>query len=182
MYPMGKVLSYLNQNKRLLVSSMLLSLIFANCTETPTGEFGWAPRDERDMEEMEIEGSIPVEYRIERENLIFDDRDTIWWIYRLKRIPMNPEFLAALYIDTLAPEPVQLYLRTATPVRRESGYIIRQYFEPLQPGRYRLVIGFESEVIDEVQFHVHPSSGWDFPSEAEEPDDILRFSRIRDQQ
>ena len=132
-----------------------------------------------------------TEFRLGRDHLYFFDYETIWWVYQINGGSYDPgKFLAALYEDNNTPEPVERDLRRVIVRDGENGGLIRQFYEPLEPGRYLLKIAHDSVVVDQVGFHVVPPGGpeemvsgldeldeLDDLDQGAEVDEILLYSR-----
>ena len=59
---------------------------------------------------------------------------------------------------------------------------LKDRFVRLSPGKYRLQVAFEEEVIDSIEFDVLPEEGYSVESpnidkDQEEKDDIIKYSR-----
>lgn len=168
------------------LSGILLVILWSiGCDRPIEGEFGWASTDDRGIVDPELSLLQQTEFRLGRENLYFFNYETIWWVYQINGGSYDSgEFLAALYEDNITPEPVERDLRRVL-VREGDGVgLIRQFYEPLEPGRYLLKIAHNSVVVDQVRFHVVPPGGpaamglseEELEDDAEE-DEILLYSR-----
>lgn len=166
---------------------LLLLVAFSACRLNQiSGEFGWSGADDRDLKEPEKSLLVETEFRFGRQRLYFFDYQTIWWIYELEKTPPMVDrnsFLAALYELKNTPDPVEVDLRSVSLDRREGEKPrIRQYYEPLRPGKYLLKLAYKSQVFDQVEFDVVPPGGpaalvHNGDEETVEEDPILRFSR-----
>lgn len=160
----------------------LLSLFFLfACDQKPKGQFGWAAVQDDDLGPLEQRLLMQTEFKLAQDRLFFHENDTIWWIFRLEGGFYNEDrFLAALYTVGESPEPVEIDLRQVIPESTEKGDVIRQYYEPLEPGRYVLKIAYESVPISQVEFTVlEAPDPWDdghYSLEEAPYDDILHYS------
>lgn len=163
---------------------VLLVTFLGGCSSRIKGEFGWSSVDDRGIEEPELGLLVENRYRIAREQIYFYDYESIWWIYLIDSGSYDrDEFLAALYLNNMTPDPVEVDLRHVTVQRTgfNDGFI-RQKYDPLDPGNYVLKIAYKSDVIDQVEFTVEKMEGLsDYdPLRAEEfvpEDEIIRYSR-----
>jgi len=149
----------------------------------PSGEFGWARTDDRNLNEYEQTFLAPDKYRMGRENLYFFDYETIWWFYEIQSGSYSRDgFVGALYENNNTPEPVEINIRNLPVVRGDGRDYIRQFYDPLPPGRYLLRIAHKSIIVDEVNFIVVPPGG---PAamileddESETGDPIIKYSGL----
>lgn len=166
----------------LLVTSFAL---FASCTQGMKGEFAWASVYDRDMSDLEKSLNHPSSFRFGRDHLYFGESDTIWWIYRIQRTGLvRGDLLAVLYSLSGSPEPVEIDLRQVKIEKSGSQKIIRQMYNPLPLGDYRLTLAAKDQPFDRVEFSVirdeemrSPSGvmpGDEYTSEGES--DIVRYS------
>lgn len=158
-------------------------LFLGACSEDPiTGEFAWSTTDDRGVLEPERGLLVETEFRFGRKNLIFNDFETIWWIYQINSGKYNDdEFLAVLYENNGSPDPAEVDLRQVRIFKQSGKGIIRQKYEELEPGSYILKIAYKSLPVDEVEFEVLPMSDptriQDEPPEG--ADEIIYYSRSR---
>ncbi len=177
--------------KRLVFSvivPLFLPFLFS-CSQEIRGEFAWNAFYDQDLPPLERSLLQPTQFRFGREHLYFSDQHTIWWLYRIDEIGFGTRSLVvALYSITGSPEPVEIDLREVPVESSEDMQMLRQYYNPLPRGDYRLKIALESTPVDQVQFSVIPdeelrfASGpvpgdtyRDFFSDAQE-DDLIRYS------
>lgn len=169
-----------------LLLSAFLAFSFTGCSLAIRGQFGWSSTDDRGLVEPEKSLLMESEFKLTRQNLYFYDYETIWWIYRIEGgLYDKTAFLAALYENNVAPEPVEIDLRPVSLQKTGESSFIRQYYDPLKPGNYILKIAHKSVVIDQVEFHIVPPGGpRDLGAEEEEnleetePDEIIRYSSV----
>lgn len=155
--------------------------MLTSCNQPPTGRFGWAAVQDQNLSPLEHRLLMQTEFRLANDRLFFREDDTIWWIFRLESGFYDKEqFLAALYSVGESPEPVEIDLRQVIPEEEGSHDVIRQYYEPLEPGRYILKIAYESVPVSQVEFVVlearNPWEDSSHPAEEAPYDDILHYS------
>lgn len=169
----------------------LLSLLSAaaalssSCAQAIKGEFAWAPVYDGDMPDFEKSLNHPTSFRFGRERLYFGESDTIWWIYRIHRTGLvKGDLLAVLYSLSGSPEPVEIDLRQVKIEKSGGQKIIRQHYNPLPLGDYRLALAAKDQPFDRVEFSVvrddeiHSPSGV-MPGDSytgEGESDIVRYS------
>jgi len=144
---------------RIIILSIIINLSF--CKIEYKGEFGWRSIDESQFNPIEKSLIIPEEYYPGRENLYFRTNETIWWIYQFEqKLYLKPKFLVVLYSEIKSPQPVEIDLRIVEPEYQEGIYFIRQYYPPLEPGKYLLKIAsFEEKIpFDQVEFYILPQN------------------------
>ncbi len=135
----------------------LLSTLL-QCNIKIRGDFGWFIQKDGFGEATDSSLKGPKLFRFQRKEVLFYDSETIWWIYRIKEGFYTKEgFVAALYRDDLAPQPIERDLRQVSLHPGNRYDYIRQYWPPLQSGRYLLLIAYNSEPVDKIQFWVAPS-------------------------
>ncbi|EKR65962.1 hypothetical protein LEP1GSC036_0780 [Leptospira weilii str. 2006001853] len=145
--------AFASQKVALLFRVFLFSLIFgltSTCFK-PTGEFGWALLDEEKLNILEKKIMTVGEYTITRENLIFPDDKSIYYIYRFSR---SVSETAVTYVSL---SRFQLGYNEMDVLRKRPNPIsktIEGSFQGLTPGKYLLKIAYEGDVIDEVEFLV----------------------------
>lgn len=160
--------------------ALVLCLILAACSKKITGEFGFSPVDRRDSGVLERNVVLETEFRLGRENLFFQDTQTIFWVYRMESGPYSQgDFLVSLYETGRTPQPVEIDMRHVDVEKQHGAGIIRQRYEPLKPGDYLIRIAQHSRVVDEAVFRVL-SSEEEVSSEDDSTDEIIRYSRRAD--
>jgi hypothetical protein len=156
---------------------VLLAFIL-NCGPS-SGEFGWATTQDEDKSVLERELYMVTDFKMTRVNLIFSPSDTIHYIYTFSRHPgETTEFFVSLEKESLGFVEIDLKRKL---IEAESTSL-KDKFVRLSPGKYRLQVAFEQEVIDSIEFDVLPEEGYslDTPNmekDKEEPDDIIKYSR-----
>lgn len=169
-----------------LVSILSAATVFSiSCAQAIKGEFAWAPVYDRDMPDFERSLNHPTSFRFGREHLYFGESDTIWWIYRIQRTGLvKGDLLAVLYSLSGSPEPVEIDLRQVKIEKSGEQKIIRQYYNPLPLGDYRLALAAKDQPFDRVEFsivrddEIHAPSGV-MPGDTysgEGEADIVRYS------
>lgn len=141
------------------------------------GEFGWAVSHDKDKDILERELYQVTDFKMTRLNLIFAPEDTIHYIYTFDRNPgLTTEFVVTLEEETLGFIEIDLKKKKIEPETTS----LKDKFVQLKPGRYRLRIVFEQEVIDGIEFEVLSEDGYKIELKEdgkEEADDIIRNSR-----
>jgi hypothetical protein len=111
--------------------------------------------------------------------LIFSPSDTIHYIYTFSRNPgEGAEFVVTLEKESMGFVEIDLKKKT---LEAETNSL-KDRFIRLSPGKYRLQVAFEEEVIDSIEFDVLPEEGYSVESPnidkgEEEKDDIIKYSR-----
>lgn len=139
---------------------IFLFIFITFCQRNVSGEFAWRSIDQRNISYIETMTISPEEYYIGRENLFFGEHETIWWIYKIynDNFFLKPKYIVVLYSEINTPQPVEIDLRVVEPEYQDNEYFIRQYYTPLEPGRYLIKIAKleEKKPFDEVRFLVIP--------------------------
>ena len=160
-------------------------LVVVGCENRLKGRFGWSGVDNRGIAELERNLLVQTEFRMGQEQLYFYEYETIWWVFQVTSGAYRPNgFMAALYENNFPTQPVEIDLRQVPVLTGGSVPTIRQYYEPLDPGKYVLVIAHDAQVVEQAEFHVVPPEGPSAPlfyegenrSTEENEDDILRYS------
>ncbi|MBW7857165.1 MAG: hypothetical protein H3C43_02425 [Leptonema sp. (in: Bacteria)] len=142
-------------------SFFLISLItvgLVSCSKESTAQFGWNSFYDQDLPDLERSLLQPTSFQLGRDNLYFSDQNTIWWIYRIDEVKFaEKSLLVALYSVSGSPEPVEIDLREVSIEYDDENPILRQYYNPLPIGQYRLKIARGSEPFDSVDFQVIPA-------------------------
>lgn len=157
---------------------LVLFAFFVNCGPS-SGEFGWATTQDEDKSILERELYMVTDFKMTRANLIFAPSDTIHYIYTFSRHPGElTEFIVTLEKESLGFVEIDLKRKL---VEAETSSI-KDRFIRLSPGKYRLQVAYEQEVIDSIEFDVLPEEGYSLQSpnidkDKEEKDDIIKYSR-----
>ncbi|MDI7196364.1 hypothetical protein QMM61_06550 [Leptospira santarosai] len=156
--------------KTVLFRVFLFSSVFgltSTCFFKPTGEFGWALLDEEKLNILEKKIMTVGEYTITRENLIFPDDKSIYYIYRFSRsVPETAETYVSLSRFQLGYNEMDVLRKRPNPISKT----IEGSFQRLSPGKYLLKIAYEGDVIDEVEFLVR-STRTPYTEDAPSPSD-----------
>ncbi len=157
----------------------LISLAFIiNCGPSD-GEFGWATTQDENKSVLERELYMVTDFKMTRVNLIFSPSDTIHYIYTFSRHPGDGvEFVVTLEKESMGFVEIDLKKKM---LEAETSSL-KDRFIRLSPGKYRVQVAFEEEVIDSIEFDVLPEEGYSFESpnidkDQEEKDDIIKYSR-----
>lgn len=163
--------------KYFILASFFLVLLY--CTPAQ-GEFGWAVTSDEDMDAFEKQFYIVTEYKMMRNNIYFSPTDRVHYVYKFGNLTVaGSEYIVVLDKKSLGFVEYDLKKKL---VESESNSI-RDSFDPLPVGEYRLKIVYDQDVIDTVYFEVLPESGYydleakDSDFQIEEQDDILKYSR-----
>ncbi len=143
--------------KKLIILSYIIALLFLNCKLTYKGEFAWRSIDQFNFNPIEKTIVSPFDFYPGRKNLYFGDNETIWWIYIFStKLYLKPKFIVVLYSLMNTPQPVEIDLRIVEPEYQDNIYFLKQYYPPLEKGKYLIKIAQEKEQIpfDEVEFYV----------------------------
>ncbi|GIX42519.1 MAG: hypothetical protein KatS3mg129_2252 [Leptospiraceae bacterium] len=141
------------------INILLLLTFFITCKREYTGDFAWRSIDQNQFNYIEKMLISPQEFYTGRKNLYFGTQETIWWIYRFhNKFYLKPKFLVVLYSEIKSPQPVEIDLRIVQPDYQDGFYFIKQYYPPLEPGKYLLKIAaYEDKIpFDQVEFIVLP--------------------------
>lgn len=175
--------SFKNLNSGFPTPLLLLLVLFLHCApEVPGGEFAWASSNDQDLEELEKALLIEQNYRVSRTQLYFYDHETIWCVYHMEsgNYNRNGEYTIALFEKNNTPNPVEIELREARLEIDQKRAFLRQKYGPLKPGTYLLKVALNSNVFDEIQFHIIPPDGpaaaREWKDNEEEKDEIVRYS------
>lgn len=174
---------FYRKNKISTVKKRFLLLFFCllsfYCSPSQ-GEFGWATTNNEGMDAFEKQFYIVTEYKMMKSNIFFSPTDKIHYVYKFGNFPVaGSEFIVVLEKESLGFVEIDLKKKLVEP---ESNSL-RDNFEPLSVGKYRLKIVYDQETIDEVIFEVLPEGGYynlevkDSDSQFEEQDEILKYSR-----
>ncbi|MBK8393967.1 MAG: hypothetical protein IPL26_01825 [Leptospiraceae bacterium] len=156
---------------------VFISLI-VNCGPSG-GEFGWATTQDGEKSVLERELYMVTDFKMTRANLIFSPSDTIHYIYTFSRHPGElTEFIVTLEKESLGFVEIDLKRKL---LESESNSL-KDRFVGLSPGKYRLQVVYDQEVIDSIEFDVLPEEGFSIENvnidkDKEETDDILKYSR-----
>lgn len=168
--------------KKMIYKSLVLALlIFINCG-MPKGEFGWATTDDSGIDILEKQLYVVNEYKMVRTNMIFTPRDTIHYIYMFDKkfydfVPTSStEFIVSLEKETLGFVEIEYKKKLI----ETDTYSLKDRFVRLEPGKYRIRVAFDGDVIDDTTFDVLDEKGFmpdDRYEESDEPDEIIKYSR-----
>lgn len=143
--------------KKLLILIPGLLALLVSCSQEIKGEFAWNTFYDQDLPPLERSLLQPTQFRFGREHLYFSDQNTIWWMYRIDQVGFGTRsLLVALYSVSGSPEPVEIDLREVPVETSGDIRLLRQYYNPLPVGDYRLKIAHQALPIDEVSFSVIP--------------------------
>lgn len=141
--------------QRFLLMSILIALSLISCSKESKAAFGWNSFYDQDLPDLERSLLQPTSFQLSRSNLYFSNQNTIWWIYRIDEVKFAEKtLLVALYSVSGSPEPVEIDLREVSIEYDGENPILRQYYNPLPVGKYRLKIARDSEPFDSVDFQV----------------------------
>ncbi len=164
--------------KRVFLSFLFFLALFY-CSPSQ-GEFGWAATNNEGMDAFEKQFYIVTEYKMMRSNIFFSPTDKIHYVYKFGNFPVaGSEFIVVLEKESLGFVEIDLKKKL---VESESNSL-RDSFDPLSVGKYRLKIVYDQETLDEAIFEVLPEGGYynlevqDSDSQYEEQDEILKYSR-----
>lgn len=161
---------------RILIFTLIAFII--NCGPS-SGEFGWATTQDQDKSVLERELYMVTDFKMTRANLIFSPSDTIHYIYTFSRHPGElAEFIVTLEKESLGFVEIDLKRKL---VETETTSL-KDRFVRLSPGKYRLQVAYDQEVIDSIEFDVLPEEGYsveriNIDKDQEEMDDIIKYSR-----
>ncbi|MFN3245428.1 MAG: hypothetical protein ACK42K_01890 [Leptonema sp. (in: bacteria)] len=136
---------------------LLINFIF--CIKEYKGEFAWRSIDQTQFSQMDTLLISPQEFYLGRENLYFGTNETIWWIYQFdQKLYLKPKFLVVLYSEIGSPQPVEIDLRVVEPEYQDGIHFLKQFYPPLEEGKYLLKIATTEEKVpfDQVEFFVLP--------------------------
>ncbi len=154
---------------------LLLNLILIlNCGPSK-GEFGWATTFDQDKNILEKEISFITDFKMTRKNLVFSPSDTIHYIYTFDRNPGgSTEFVITLEKESLGFVEIDLKKKFVEP----DSTSLRDHFSDLAPGKYRIQIVFDTQVLDNIEFEILAREGYSLKEENSDiQDEIIRYSK-----
>lgn len=164
-------------------SWIFFSLFSLTFCQKDTGKLAFAVVDENLMTPLEAKNFIPRRFYLFHDKTLFPAGKKIWFVYIPPlefRVYGKTTFAISLQKKSLGYLEIDLRNKTISPL---DPYL-RDFYENLEPGDYRLRISANAEVLVEKDFEVIESQDSDFidyekelSDEEENEDEILKLSR-----
>ncbi len=169
------------------IGFFFLCIGILNCGAS-IGEFGWTvTRTEVEDPLFEVTNTN-TDFTMARENLTFEIEDTIQYIYILPSTKLGflsyldfsgpSEYMVALDRESLGFVEVDLKRKKI----EQGNNLLRGSFSGLEPGKYKIKIVYDQEVIDSTEFKVLPKDSYysaldDTDRPMSETDEIAKYSK-----
>jgi len=158
---------------------LILACFFLMSCGVPQGDFGWASTHSSDLDLLEKQWMTVTDFKMMRDGLLFSPQDTIHFVYTFARSP-GAETVFYLSLNRYELDYVEIDIKPKQIDPDTTS--LRDQYDKLAIGQYRLKIVHEGETVDQVDFQVLPDEGYaqntlEQELSGAEEDEIIKYSR-----